>query len=143
MTSRRAPEGALAALACACANVAQVAIASATSNARPSRAERFAIIVCLLSRPVAIAATSARKTLAQLELPEFSCRRPRHALDHFVAIGQLPFRKAVLQQVRTEIVAQLRAVGQGAGFENDARQRPLGPLLVGDRDHRGLGDRRM
>src|SRR5829696_8321114 len=41
----------------------------------------------------------ARESFTQLELPEFSGGRARHCLDELVALGHLPFREALLEQV--------------------------------------------
>src|SRR6185369_3462073 len=91
----------------------------------------------------ALGARLAREAFAQLQLPELAGRGARHAVDHLVAIGQLPLREAVPEQVLAEHVGRFGGRDGSALLPDDARQRPLAPLRVGDRDHRRLGDLRV
>src|SRR3569832_2220503 len=89
--------------------------------------------------PPSVVQTLSREQLAQLQFPELAGRRARDRVDELVALGQLPFREAVLQEMR----GKLAGLGVLPRLEDDARERSFAPFLVRDRDDGRFGDGRV
>src|SRR5579862_198293 len=81
---------------------------------------------------------AAREHLAQLGLAELPDARLRDLVDELEPLGQPPRREA-----RREELAEFLARRRLALAQHDRCERPLGPLLVGDRDHSRLRHGRM
>ena len=79
-----------------------------------------------------------RELLAQRGLAELADARLRDLVDELEPVRQPPLREP-----RREELAQLVARRRLPLLQHDRRERPLGPLLVRDRDHRRLGDGRV
>src|SRR6266511_5261863 len=115
-------------------------VMSSTWTSTPSRSSAEAIAAPIPDRPPVTRALRGRnrrldELLAQRGLAELADRRLRDLRHELDAIGQPPLR-----ELRRDELAQLLRRGARAFPQHYRGQRPLRPLLVRDRDHRGLRD---
>src|SRR3954453_2974975 len=116
---------------------------SRTCTSTPCRSSAATIAAPIPERPPVTSALRAcnrslRELLAQCGLAELADGGLRDLRQELEPIRQPPLREARSEELAQVIGCRARAVAQ-----HDARERALRPLLVGDRDHRGLGDRGM
>src|SRR5436190_4603827 len=71
-------------------------------------------------------------------LVELADARLRHLFDERPTLGELPARDARIEELAEVVRAHVRAA-----LQHDARERPLRPLRVGNRDDGGLDHLRM
>src|SRR3954453_19423352 len=116
---------------------------SSTCTSTPSRSSAATIAAPIPERPPVTSALrrgnrSLRELLAQRGLAELADCRLRDLRQELEEIGQAPLRETR----REELPALLRRCACAVA-QHDARERPLGPLVVGYRDHCSFGDRGM
>src|SRR5215218_66779 len=110
---------------------------SSTWTLTPSRSSAATIAAPMPERPPVTSALRRGnrrlgELLAQCGLAKLADGRLRDLRQELEAIRKPPFR-----EVRREELAQLVCCRACAVAQHDARERPLGPLLVRDGDHRG------
>src|SRR5215211_4804818 len=116
---------------------------SSTSTLTPSRSSAATIAAPIPERPPVTSALRRcnrrlGELLAQCGLAELADGRLRDLRQELEPIGEPPLR-----EVRSEELAQLVRGRRRAVAQHHARERALCPLLVGDRDHGRLRDRRV
>src|SRR3954452_17197750 len=116
---------------------------SSTCTSTPSRSSAATIAAPIPERPPVTSALRRGnrrlgELLAQCGLAELADGRLRDLRQELEPFGQPPLREVRLEELTQFVRGRRRALTQ-----HDARERALGPLLVRDRDHGGLGDRGM